>query len=122
MFSEWIKMHTIVGCLSILIYFLNTLFWFIPIFSLSFIKLLPLRPLQTLASYLADGCASLWITINNLNQTILSSTHWDIQGLDDLEPEDWYLVIANHQSWVDILVLQRIFNRKIPFLKFLLKK
>lgn len=115
-------MHTIVGCLSILIYFLNTLFWFIPIFSLSFIKLLPLRPLQTLASYLADGCASLWITINNLNQTILSSTHWDIQGLDDLEPEDWYLVIANHQSWVDILVLQRIFNRKIPFLKFFLKK
>jgi 1-acyl-sn-glycerol-3-phosphate acyltransferase len=32
------------------------------------------------------------------------------------------LVISNHQSWVDILVLQRIFNHKIPFLKFFLKK
>lgn len=31
-------------------------------------------------------------------------------------------MISNHQSWVDILVLQRIFNRKIPFLKFFLKK
>jgi 1-acyl-sn-glycerol-3-phosphate acyltransferase len=32
------------------------------------------------------------------------------------------LVLANHQSWVDILVLQRIFHRKIPFLKFFIKK
>jgi 1-acyl-sn-glycerol-3-phosphate acyltransferase len=32
------------------------------------------------------------------------------------------LVTSNHQSWVDILVLQRIFNHKIPFLKFFLKK
>ena len=30
--------------------------------------------------------------------------------------------MANHQSWVDILVLQRVFNREIPFLKFFLKK
>jgi 1-acyl-sn-glycerol-3-phosphate acyltransferase len=32
------------------------------------------------------------------------------------------MVIANHQSWVDILILQRVFNRKIPFLKFFLKQ
>jgi len=32
------------------------------------------------------------------------------------------MVIANHQSWVDILILQRVLNRKIPFLKFFLKK
>ena len=30
--------------------------------------------------------------------------------------------MANHQSWVDILVLQNTFNRKIPFLKFFLKQ
>ncbi len=32
------------------------------------------------------------------------------------------MVIANHQSWVDILILQRVLNRKIPFLKFFLKR
>jgi 1-acyl-sn-glycerol-3-phosphate acyltransferase len=32
------------------------------------------------------------------------------------------LVVANHQSWVDILVLQKVLNRKVPFLKFFLKK
>lgn len=115
-------MHKFIGCLSILIYFVNTLFWFIPIFCLSFVKMLPLRQLQTFASYVADGCASMWITVNNINQTVLSKTQWDIKGLEGLGAKDWYLVIANHQSWVDILVLQRIFNRKIPFLKFFLKK
>ncbi len=29
---------------------------------------------------------------------------------------------SNHRSWVDILVLQSIFNRRIPFLKFFLKR
>ncbi len=32
------------------------------------------------------------------------------------------MVLANHQSWVDILVLQKVFNHKAPFLKFFLKK
>ena len=30
--------------------------------------------------------------------------------------------VSNHQSWVDILVLQKVFNRRIPFLKFFLKQ
>jgi 1-acyl-sn-glycerol-3-phosphate acyltransferase len=45
-----------------------------------------------------------------------------VRGADDLDLNGWYLVVSNHQSWVDILVLQTVFNRKIPFLKFFLKK
>ena len=33
-----------------------------------------------------------------------------------------YLVTSNHQSWVDILILQYQLNRKAPFLKFFLKQ
>jgi 1-acyl-sn-glycerol-3-phosphate acyltransferase len=47
---------------------------------------------------------------------------WDVQGLESLHPSGWYLVASNHQSWVDILVLQRIFHGRIPFLKFFLKR
>ncbi len=32
-----------------------------------------------------------------------------------------YLVFANHQSWVDIPILQKVFNRRIPLLRFFLK-
>ena len=46
----------------------------------------------------------------------------DLAGVENLDPNGWYMVVANHQSWVDILVLQKVFHRKIPFLKFFLKK
>jgi 1-acyl-sn-glycerol-3-phosphate acyltransferase len=69
-----------------------------------------------------NAIAENWIWVNNLNQKLVGNTRWDIQGMEALERYDWYLVLANHQSWVDILVLQRIFHRKIPFLKFFIKK
>jgi 1-acyl-sn-glycerol-3-phosphate acyltransferase len=114
--------HVLLGTFAILGYFLNTLFWVIPVLVLSFLKLLPFKAWQTFVSYPLDACATNWITINNLNQRIFSRTKIKVSGLDGLSPKDWYLVISNHQSWVDILVLQRVFNRKIPFLKFFLKQ
>jgi 1-acyl-sn-glycerol-3-phosphate acyltransferase len=38
-----------------------------------------------------------------------------------LDRKGCYLVNSNHQSWVDILVLQRCFNRRLPFFRFFLK-
>lgn len=114
--------RNVIGTISVIIYFLNTVFWVIPIVILSFLKLIPIDAWQKVVSYPLDGCASAWISVNNLIQRMTSNTKWHVEGLEDLTVKDWYLVISNHQSWVDILVLQRIFNRKIPFLKFFLKK
>jgi len=47
---------------------------------------------------------------------------WAVSGVEALNPRQWYLVMCNHQSWVDILVLQHVLNRRIPLLKFFLKK
>lgn len=47
---------------------------------------------------------------------------WEVTGIDNLSKKSWYLVIANHQSWTDIVVLQKVLTGKIPFLKFFLKK
>lgn len=112
----------LIGVISFTGYVVNTLFWVFPIVFLSFLKLIPIGPWQTFISYLLDGCATAWISFNNLNQTITGSTKWEVSGVENLTQDDWYLVISNHQSWVDIVVLQRIFNRRIPFLKFFLKK
>lgn len=120
MFRELIS--NTIGVLSVIGYFINTVFWVIPIVILSFLKLIPIKVWQTLVSHPLDGCATAWISINNFNQRLSSNTSWQVDGLASLKTKDWYLVISNHQSWVDILVLQRIFNRKIPFLKFFLKK
>lgn len=48
---------------------------------------------------------------------------WDIQGpSSSLSRNNWYMLISNHQSWLDILVLGGVFCRKIPPLKFFMKK
>ena len=115
-------LRNIIGSLSSIGYFVNTVFWVIPIVILSFLKLIPIKPWQTMLSYLLDGCATSWIAVNGINQKLCTNTRIELSGIDSLSAKDWYLVISNHQSWVDILILQRVFNRKIPFLKFFLKK
>jgi len=115
-------MSFIRSAFSILLYVINTLVWFVPIFICGVIKLIPVAPLQKLMSLIAKQFATIWVTFNSLNQKLFTPTKLNVTGLESLKLKDWYLVIANHQSWVDILVLQRVFNRKIPFLNFFLKK
>ena len=47
---------------------------------------------------------------------------WDIQGLDTLNKKNWYLLICNHHSWADIVVLCVIFRNHIPMNKYFLKQ
>ena len=66
--------------------------------------------------------SELWISINSGWMKLFQRTEWDVEGLEGLSHKGWYLVTSNHQSWVDIFALQHIFNRRIPFLKFFIKK
>ncbi|MGD8834821.1 MAG: acyltransferase [Desulfobacteraceae bacterium] len=111
------------GCISLLGYALNSFFWFPVILFIALLRaLVPLKAWQRWCGRLANGAAENWICVNHINQKLTGKTRIEVQGLDDLKRSEWYLVLANHQSWVDILVLQRIFNRRIPFLKFFIKK
>ncbi|HGH3374218.1 TPA: acyltransferase [Kluyvera cryocrescens] len=47
---------------------------------------------------------------------------WDIEGLDTLNKKNWYLLICNHHSWADIVVLCVIFRNHIPMNKYFLKQ
>ncbi len=99
------------------------MFWLLPILVFSFCKaIIPLRLSQKVFSYLLDLMASNWVATNSLIQKIFTKTDIVVTGLEGLKIDDWYLVLANHQSWVDIVVLQRALHGNIPFLKFFLKK
>jgi 1-acyl-sn-glycerol-3-phosphate acyltransferase len=111
------------GALSLLLYTFNTVFWTSLLFLIVLVRaIIPIKTWQRMCSRMANAVAENWISFNNLNQKITGSISLDVQGTESLKRSEWYLVLANHQSWVDILVLQRIFNRKIPFLKFFIKK
>jgi 1-acyl-sn-glycerol-3-phosphate acyltransferase len=66
--------------------------------------------------------AELWISINNFVLSMYRNTAWDLEIPTDLDRKGCYLVSCNHRSWVDILVLQRCFNRRLPLLRFFLKR
>jgi 1-acyl-sn-glycerol-3-phosphate acyltransferase len=101
---------------------LNLLFWAIPLYLAAIVKLLPIAALRRRCDRVLVRLAENWISGNELILRLTQDIDRDIEGLEGLQPHDWYLVVCNHQSWVDILVLQGVFNRRIPFLKFFLKR
>ena len=114
---------TVRGVLLFLLYAVNTIFWSMVLFVLALLKLsVPVTAWRKLFNRAMDGIGTMWIFFNNFNTRLFNEIRWDVSGTDELEPNRWYLVLANHQTWVDILVMQKIFFRKIPFLKFFLKK
>ena len=84
--------------------------------------LVPGRPMRLWVDPVLLRIAEAWIAGNSRWMRLTQTTVWDVQGLEGLNPRSWYLVNANHQSWVDILVLQHLLNRRIPLLKFFLKQ
>jgi 1-acyl-sn-glycerol-3-phosphate acyltransferase len=111
------------GCISIFFFAVNTFFWCTVLFVMVAAKaLVPSQGWRKGCGRVLNGIAENWIWGNNLSQKMTHATLWDVKGAERLEPSQWYLVLANHQSWADIVVLQRIFHRKIPFLKFFIKK
>ncbi|MBU8849609.1 MAG: acyltransferase [Desulfobacterales bacterium] len=115
--------HSIKGVLSILLYTVNTIFLTIPLIIVSFFKfLIPINSVVVILDNILISIATLWIGVNSFNSKLFCKIEWDIRGLEKLEKKEWYLVISNHQSWVDILALQTTLNQKIPMLKFFLKK
>jgi len=102
---------------------LNTVLLVPPLLVLALLKLLlPLRAVRAWLSRMVIVIAESWIAVNSWLIRTLTPTRWVISGLDGLKRQGWYLVVSNHQSWVDIPVLQGVFNRHIPFLKFFLKQ
>lgn len=112
----------LVGGLAYILYWCNSFIWFAPIFLFGFFKIIPLDFTRKLINYVLDFSAQSWVTINTAIQQLTIKTEFDVKGLEQLQRDEWYMVIANHQSWVDIMVLQRVLNGKVPFIKFFLKR
>ncbi|MFN4290349.1 MAG: acyltransferase [Permianibacter sp.] len=111
------------GIVSMLLISLNTLLICIPLFTVALLKLLlPVTAIRAFFNRILDGLATTWISINNGIHALTKKIRWQVEGLESLKRDDWYLVLSNHQSWADILVLQKVFNRRIPFMKFFLKQ
>lgn len=101
----------------------NTLFWFIPLLIAAAFKwTVPLSAWRRGCDRVLNGIAQTWVAVNHLGLAWTKKIRWKVTDVDHLKEKGWYLVLANHQSWTDIVVLQKVFHRRLPFLKFFLKR
>ena len=113
----------LLGLMATVLLALNALFWVPVLLFFALLKLIvPLQTVRLLIDPILLRIAEAWIAGNSGWMGLTQRTRWDVQGIEGLSDRSWYLVNCNHQSWVDILVLQHLFNRRIPLLKFFLKQ
>ena len=101
----------------------STVLHVVPLLLVAVVKaLLPSDRLRRASNPVLTGVAESWIGVNNWMMDRFTGTRVGVEEDAALQVDGHYLVLANHQSWVDILVLQKVFNRRIPLLRFFLKR
>ena len=116
---------TLRGIIASLLLVTHTLIMCMPLFAVALLKaIVPVRSFRTLCSHILNGVVSFWAGLNFAIMKLCSPMKLTTTGFDhpDLNSQSSYLVTSNHQSWADIVLVQVLLNRKIPQLKFFLKK
>ena len=116
-------LHNLKGAIALILAVTNVLVMAIPFFSAVLFKFL--LPSAAIKRGLTQLITALAWQYNRNNAWIfqgMSHIEWLIMGAESLRKDGSYLVMANHQSWADIPVLQCVLEKHIPLLKFFLKK
>jgi 1-acyl-sn-glycerol-3-phosphate acyltransferase len=118
-FFRWLR-----AIIAILIITVNMLILPVVVILLALIyKIMPIAILKNPMYKLSHQIIpDYWVAMNSLAMDVANSAEWEIITKGELKREGWYFLMSNHQSWLDILVLQRTFVRKIPMLKFFMKQ
>ena len=111
------------GVISASLLILNTVIMCLPLFAFALLKfLIPIPAIRRLMGKMANAVAELWISVNSAWMWLTLDMNLKVEGLEGLDRNGYYLVTANHQTWADIMIMQHLLNRRIPFMKFFLKQ
>lgn len=115
-------LQTVKGVIASIAIGLNVLVVFLTMVPFALLKLaIPIQAVRRLCDVALNTLAARWVDFNGVIMATTGRTRWDVTGTSGLKRRGWYLISANHQSWTDILVLQKVFAGRVPFLKFFLK-
>lgn len=113
----------VLGIISFILWTTNTILACLVIYGLALLKFLsPFKKWKVFWAKTLATVAECWISVNSFFLNLTQKINWDVAINCDLHPQQSYLILANHQSWVDIMVLQQTLNRKVPFMRFFIKK
>ncbi|MBA7844331.1 acyltransferase [Klebsiella sp. RHBSTW-00484] len=109
--------------LSIALTILVTIICSVPIIIAGLIKLLvPIPAVWRSISVFCNFMMYCWCEGLALLLHLNPWLKWDVQGIEGLNKRNWYLLISNHHSWADIVVLCVLFRKHIPMNKYFLKQ
>ncbi|MCC5878402.1 MAG: acyltransferase [Idiomarina sp.] len=112
--------------LRILFNFLWGCFWTTIIAALIIIlglfKVIPIRPWQRFISAIANALFRGWGYAVSAMFSLTQDTIWQVEGGIELKRDRWYMIMSNHLSWVDILVLMKLASKDMPMPRFFLKQ
>ena len=101
---------------------INSAIVFLPVVFFSLLKLIiPIRSVKYHCITVVQALASFWVSSTIFIIKILSATEIEFEQDAELNEASTYLVISNHKSWLDTLILMLAFHKKIPSLKFFMK-
>lgn len=116
-------MALIRAVLGLLVMLVNTLIGIGPMMLIALAKLVvPHRPFQQQCAQGVMWIAEKWVDANTAVLNRILDTRWELRGDFNPRLDTSYLVLCNHQSWVDIAALVEILNGRVPYYKFFLKR
>ena len=84
--------------------------------------LVPIPAFQRACKDVMFAIARQWATFNRVIYRLLYPVAWDIDVRGTLDPHRSYLLVGNHQSIIDILLVFDQFSHRTPPLCFFLKR
>ncbi|HMB58457.1 MAG TPA: acyltransferase [Xanthomonadales bacterium] len=115
--------YALQGAIALLFISLSTVILAVSMAVLAIFK--RLAPPGVMANAINRSLSSLgefWVSGNNFVLRRYRGMKWNVHLPENLDHGGRYLVLCNHQSWVDILAMQYALNRQVPFLRFMLKQ
>ena len=110
------------GSLVFALMLLNITFWGLVFFLTALVLLIPVRGRGPWTRRRLQTIVEAWSKGNQWIFRFLLNARWEIDGTDDIRPDENYLVIANHQSWLDIPAVHKALVDRTSFIKFFLKR
>lgn len=117
-------MRQLLGVLVAVVVSISTVCVCIPLYVFGCVRLVvPSAAFRRWIAYPMDRVIDAWVSV--FRGLISALRLIDIQTEFDVDLDDrskWRVLVCNHQSWVDIIVLQTSFRKSLPVLKFFTKK
>lgn len=114
---------TLVGLIAGAVLLASTLAGFLAFVPFMLLKLLvPIPAFRRACTEVLFAIARQWATFNHAFYRLMYPVAWEIDVRGRLDPDQSYLLVSNHQSIIDILLLFDQFHRRTPPLCFFLKR